>query len=105
MKRWDDFRERKTEAMRNYIKVIKVKKMVQFFITMAKLHEALTSIWPNINIIKHKNRIAFTVALCVIRMKMNMRKILVKWSKNREQAMFNVHRMYIRNSLSFYTNI
>ena len=105
LKRWDDFRERRTEAMRKYISVIKVKKMVQFFIVKQKLNEILLSIWPHINIIKKKNRIAYTIALCVIRMKMNLKKTLTKWSENREVAMFNVHKMYIRNSLSFYTNI
>ena len=44
MKRWDNFRERRTEAMKNYIKVIKLKKMTQFYITMAKLAETLAVI-------------------------------------------------------------
>ena len=70
MKRWDNFRERRTEAMKNYIKVIKLKKMTQFYITMAKLAETLAVIQPNIKIIKKKKDNAFRVTMCVIRMYM-----------------------------------
>lgn len=69
-KRWDNFRERRTEAMKKYIKVIKLKKMTQFYITMAKLAETLSVLKPNIKIIKKKKDNAFRVTMCVIRMYM-----------------------------------